>query len=228
MSVSSNGTLQNINVYGTTVDTGGNVTNWGTRFRDYVFMLKSNTGSTLNIDQFAVQISANPGVNATQTLNVSWFNWVNSTSQNNPSVSSQLGVATGAPGSFSAFGDTLMGPANFSPTTITVSPTGSYYFFRIWNQANSQTTGYGTKMVGNSDLSFTFSNSDISMYNYNGATFSSTPAQSFTPVPEPSTWILASASVLMFLCLKLKNSTGRSFSYLRRLRQISLARIASI
>lgn len=210
MSVSSNGTLANVNIYGTSVDTGGNVTNWGSNFRDYVFMLKSNTGSNIVIDQFAVQISANPGVNTTATLNASWFNWVNSSSQTNPSSAAQLGEAVGAKGSFNAFADALIGPANFTPSSITVTPSGSYYFFRVWTSGPAVVTGYGTKMVANSDLSISFSSSNISMYNYNGSTFSTTPAQSFTPVPEPSTCILSAISFFMLVGLERKRKLLRA------------------
>lgn len=203
--LSTGGTAAVTNIYGTTV-VSGSVTNWGSHFKDYVFMLKSGTGSNIVIDSFAITVTANPGITGTPNLNVTWFNWVDSNSQTNPDYASRLGTATAPPGSFNGFSDTLMGPATFSPTSIAATPAGSKYFFRVWDAGAGQSTGYSVKLVPNTDLVFAISNAGVSMYNYDGATFSTTPATNYIPVPEPSTYLLAAVSAVIFAWTARKRS----------------------
>lgn len=206
MNVSTSGTTSNFQVYNQTVDGSGNVVSWGTNgsnsgYRDYIFKLVSTSGSNITIDSFSVQLSGNAGSQTTQNINSAWFNYQDSTSLNDPIYANRLGNATASKNSFpsTGFKDVLMGSANFSPT-ITVSPGGNMYFFRVWSAASSSNSGYGTKMAPNANLSFSVANTNISMYNYDqsSGTFSTTPATNFAPVPELPTYISgAIASIVM-------------------------------
>lgn len=162
---------------------------------------QSSTGSTVNIDDFKVQLTANAGNNVgTNTLNVTWFNWVDATSQTNPVWANRVGSLSVPSSSVSAsFTTYLVCPGSFSPSPIPALSTGSSYFFRIWSQGGNSNQGYGLKVLrDNIDLQYNVTSTSIDVYNYNGTTFSVTPASTFTPVPEPSTYLLCGlASAVM-------------------------------
>ena len=188
--VSSIGQTQNNNIYGTTLDLAGDVNNWGGNYKDIAFRLTaSNAGTTL--DSSAVWVSANKGNNADSSGNLLRATWFAGGITANPTYSSRLAtLSINSALLTSSFADFMIGPSSFiSP--VSVATTGTDYFIRIWASGNNSNAGFGIKLADNAVLEYASPDNPITMYNWNGTSYSSTAATSnLALVPEPSTFSL--------------------------------------
>lgn len=184
--VSSIGQSQNSNIYDTTLDVNGNVTSWGSNYKDIAFKLvASNSGTTLSSS--AVWVSANKGNNADSSNNLLRATWFAGPITSNPTYSSRLGTASlNSTLLTSSFADFMIGPSAFD-SPVAISTGGSDFFIRIWATGGNSNAGFGIKILDNATLEYASPDSPITMYNWNGTSYNTTAATTNVAlVPEPS------------------------------------------
>jgi hypothetical protein len=188
--VSSIGQSANTNIYGTTLDTSGNVTSWGTHYTDIAFRLEAaNPGTSLT--SFAVWVSANKGNSADSSGNVLRSTWFAGPIDSNANYASRLGTASiNSSALTSTFADFMIGATDFdSPVGIPI--TGTDFFVRIWAIGANSNAGFGVKVADNATLQYASPDSPITMYNWTGSSYSATPATTnLSLLPEPSAFSL--------------------------------------
>lgn len=188
--VNSIGSTANNNIYGTTLDVAGNVTDWGAHYKDVSFKLVAASSST-SLTSSAVWVSANKGNNADSTGNLLRATWFAGPIVSNPTYSSRLGTASlNSTLLTSSFADFMIGPSSFD-VPVAISTSGSDFFIRIWAIGSNSNEGFGIKLADNTSLEYASPDSPITMYNWNGTSYNSSPATvNIALVPEPSAFSL--------------------------------------
>ena len=188
--VNSIGSTANHNIYGTTLDVGGNVTDWGSHYKDISFKLVAASANT-SLTSSALWVSANKGNNADSSGNLLRATWFAGPIVNNPTYSSRLGTSSlNSTLLTSSFADFMIGPSSFD-VPVAISTSGSDFFIRIWAVGSNSNAGFGIKLADNTSLEYASPDSPITMYNWNGTSFNSSPATvNFSLVPEPSAFSL--------------------------------------
>lgn len=191
--VNSIGNTKNSNIYGATIDVNGDVTSWGAHYEDVAFKLVASSSGT-SLTASAVWVSANKGNNADANNNLLRATWFAGPITSNPTYSSRLGTASlNSTLLTSSFADFKIGPSAFE-NPVAISTGGSDFFIRIWAVGGNSNAGFGIKLAANTSLEYASPDSPITMYNWNGSSYSTTAATQdlnlVNSVPEPSAFSL--------------------------------------
>lgn len=191
------GTTSNVNVQQAVYNSGtGQVTDWGT-YRDYRFQLEANP--QVSVADFALRLSVNKSSSFSAPLNVTWFADSITPYAALPDFQTALGTVSASDLPTGSFAPYVVGPGPFhAPLTIPAVKTA--YWVRIWAATSGGADKYQVKVAPNADLEYVSSASNVTMYDYDGTSFSATPAAQTTninPVPEPANW---SGALMAVVC----------------------------
>lgn len=194
---------KNTNIFGTTFNVDGFVTDWGSNYMMIKLKLSADpkfTFQNLYLDAFANR--GNQNTDPSNALRFALFAQdpvVNNLNDSDALAKTAINQALISP----TFTDYLMGPA---PGTINISPAApdpSEFFLMIYSGGAGVNDGYGLKVDKTAPV-ITFYAPDVpspglQVQYFNGSSF--TTASSLppggTPLPEPSTYMLCTLSALV-------------------------------